>query len=262
MTLAQIILLALVQGVTEFLPVSSSAHLILAGRLFDGADQGLLMDVAVHVGSLVAVIVYFRADLKAMLGGGPSRAFPELGARTLGAWLVLATVPLVVAGAALAGVVATSLRSVQVIAWASIGFGLVLGLADAWGRRRARHARIDRKRALAIGCAQVLALIPGTSRSGITITAGLAAGLDRERASRFAFLLAIPALGAAGSYAVFEMIQAGAGVDWAPFLTAVAASALGAWLCIGAFLRLVQRIGMLPFVIYRIALGVVLLTLG
>lgn len=257
----EIAVLSLVQGVTEFLPVSSSAHLILAGRLL-GEDQGLLVDVAVHLGSLVAVIVYFRRELGALVTGGASTAFPTLPSRILAGWLVLATVPLVVFGALFAGLVATDLRDVRVIAWASIGFGLVLGLADVRARRRAQPARLSRNRALAIGCAQVLALIPGTSRSGITITVGLAAGMSREDASRFAFLLAIPALGAAGAYAIAQMLRAGAGIEWGLFLTAVAASALGAWLCIGAFLRLVERIGMLPFVIYRIALGALLLALG
>lgn len=257
----EIVILSLVQGVTEFLPVSSSAHLILAGELF-GHDQGLLIDVAVHLGSLIAVLVYFRRELEAVVRGRPSGAFPPLPSRALAGWLVLATIPLVIAGAVFAGVVASDLRNVKVIAWASIGFGVLLWLADAWGRRRVHAALLTRNRALAIGCAQVLALIPGTSRSGITITAGLAAGMSREDASRFAFLLAIPALAAAGAYAIAQMLRTGAGVEWIAFLTAIGASALGAWLCIGAFLRLVERIGMLPFVIYRIALGALLLALG
>ncbi len=261
MSILEIFVLALVQGVTEFLPVSSSAHLILAGHLL-GEDQGLLLDVAIHLGSLAAVIVYFRRELGALATGSASAAFPSVPSRTLARWLVLATVPLVIAGALFAGLVATDLRDVRVIAWASIGFGLVLGVADVRARRRARPARLSRNRALAIGCAQVLALIPGTSRSGITITAGLAGGMSRADASRFAFLLAIPALGAAGAYAIAQMLESGGGIEWGVFTTAIGASALGAWLCIGTFLRLVERIGMLPFVVYRIALGALLLALG
>ncbi|MEM1091772.1 MAG: undecaprenyl-diphosphate phosphatase [Pseudomonadota bacterium] len=256
----QILLLALVQGLTEFLPVSSSAHLILANRLFGWADQGLAMDVAVHVGSLLAVVGYFRRDLLAMLSGGNSPAFPELPARSLAIWLVLVTVPLVICGVLFADVIGTQLRRIEVIGAASIVFGLVLWLADRWGRRS--ETRVQPPAMISMGLAQALALIPGTSRSGITMSAGLAAGLDRETASRFAFLMAIPALGSAGLYSAWDLLSSGQDPHLGEFALAVAASAAGAWVCIDAFLRLVGRLGMLPFVIYRVALGVFLLVLA
>ncbi|MEM9532257.1 MAG: undecaprenyl-diphosphate phosphatase [Pseudomonadota bacterium] len=259
----QVLLLALVQGVTEFLPVSSSAHLILANQLFGWADQGLAMDVAVHVGSLLAVIGYFRRDLLAMLGPGAAPGFPGLPGRTLAVWLVAITLPLIIAGALFADFIGTHLRRVEVIAWASIVFGVLLYLADRWAKKRldARSDQPQPRSMVAMGLAQVLALIPGTSRSGVTITAGLAAGMTRQAASRFAFLMAIPALGAAGAYSAMELIQAGAATNWGRVGLAVVASAIGAWACIGIFLKLVERIGMTPFVIYRIALGVILLSL-
>ncbi len=256
----QILLLALVQGLTEFLPVSSSAHLILANRLFGWADQGLAMDVAVHVGSLLAVMGYFRRDLAAMVSGGPSPAFPEQSARSLALWLAVVTLPLVLCGVLFAELIGTHLRRIEVIGMASIVFGLVLWAADRWGRRS--QNQVQSPAMISMGLAQALALIPGTSRSGITMSAGLAAGLDRQTASRFAFLMAIPALGAAGVYSAWDLWSSGQDPKLGEFALAMAASAVGAWACIDAFLRLVERLGMLPFVIYRVVLGAFLLVLA
>ena len=187
----QAVVLALIQGLTEFLPISSAAHLILAPRLLGWADQGLAFDVAVHVGSLVAVMTYFRAELRTMashwwgsLGGGPRTADARL------AWAVLwGTVPAVVAGLLLKTKIAGELRSPTVIALATIGFGLVLWLADARGARVRDEFSLRAHDILLIGCAQALALIPGTSRSGITMSAALLLGLSRAGAARFSFLL-------------------------------------------------------------------------
>ncbi|MFK7956963.1 MAG: undecaprenyl-diphosphate phosphatase [Lysobacterales bacterium] len=257
MDIWQILVLALVQGLTEFLPVSSSAHLIVANHLFGWRDQGLSMDVAVHVGSLFAVMMWFRKDLLAMMSNRSAPAFPEFGGRVLLVWLVVITLPLVICGALFADQISTHLRRIEVIGAASILFGLVLWLADSLGRRSL--TRVTPPAMLSMGLAQALALIPGTSRSGITMSAGLAAGLTRQTASRLAFLMAIPALGAAGVYSAWDLWRSGADAPWNEFALAVVASAVGAWACIGVFLKLVDRLGMLPFVIYRIALGMFLL---
>lgn len=259
MSTLAILLLALVQGITEFLPVSSSGHLILANRLFAEADEGVVFDVAVHLGSLLAVIWYFRADLLAMLAGRGDTHFGSVPPRRLLLWLVAATVPLGLVGLLAADHINAHLRNPTVIAWASIGFGVLLLAADRWGRREA-GVPLTVGRALAVGVAQVAALIPGASRSGVTMTAGLALGMDRQGAARFSFLLAIPAIGAAGVWGLAEMLSAPP-LAWIDFALAVAASAVGAGLCIGAFLRLVDRIGFLPFVIYRVLLGIALLTI-
>lgn len=261
MTLLQIIVLALIQGLTEFLPVSSSAHLILGSQVFGWPDQGLVFDVATHLGTLLAVLVYFRRDLAQM-------AAPWLGCggdektRRLGLVLVLASVPAIVAGSMLHGLVESSLRDMRVIAFTTIGFGALLWWSDA---RCARHKDLqdmNMKTGLMIGLAQVLALVPGTSRSGITITVGRALGFDAGSAARFSFLLSIPVIAAAGTYGVVRMITNDTPTDWLQFGLAVLLSALAGWACIAVFLALLQRIGLVPFVIYRLALGIALLWLA
>ena len=258
MTTLQIIVLALVQGVTEFLPISSSAHLILVNQAMGYQDQGLVFDVAAHVGSLLAVIVYFRRELLDMLLGRPVDGFGvELAGHRLLGWLVLATLPLGVAGLALAETVAAHARTPLVIALATIAFALVLWWSDRYAGSRPLTAR----KALGMGLAQVLALVPGTSRSGITITAGLFLGMSRRAAARFSFLMAIPAVLAAGLFGAHELLQAQLTPHWGQFALAMAVAGVSAYLCIAAFIRLVEQIGMLPFVIYRLFLGGLILGL-
>jgi undecaprenyl-diphosphatase len=259
-----ILLLALVQGITEFLPISSSAHLILAPRLFQFPDQGLDFDIAVHLGSLLAVLVYFRreigrigADLLRSLG---QRRLVSADAR-LGWMLILATLPVVVIGAAFKAVVQGDLRSPLVIALATIVFGLLLWWFDVKGKRRRDEYDIGVRDALIIGLMQALAIIPGTSRAGITITAGLMLGLSRAAASRFSFLLAIPTISMSSVLAGRDLWQSGAAVQWNDLFLGVTLSALAAYLCIHYFLRLIERVGMLPFVLYRLALGALILVL-
>lgn len=262
MTLLQILVLALIQGLTEFLPVSSSAHLILGSRLFGWPDQGLVFDVATHLGTLLAVLVYFRQRLRALLtawvatDGGPDRDRD----RALGRCLLLASVPVIVAGALAGHWVEAYLRDARVIAASTLLFGGLLWLADAGFSRGRGLGQMNLKAAVAIGLAQALALIPGASRSGLTITAARMLGFGAEDAARFSFLLAIPVLAAAGSYGLLRMFQHTAGIDWAQFGLAVAASAVAGWVCIAAFLALLRRVGLVPFVLYRLALGLVLLT--
>jgi undecaprenyl-diphosphatase len=257
----QAVILALVQGLTEFLPISSSAHLILVPILTHWPDQGLAFDVAVHFGTLSAVVTYFRAELVAMASSwlrSLGSRFPDDEARL--AWgVLLGTIPLGLCGLLFNDVIGTSLRSPLVIAATTIGFGALLWYADVKGPQTRCEYRLDAGRIAVIALAQALALIPGTSRSGITITAGLLVGLDRKAAARFSFLLSIPAILMAAGYEASKLLDYGETVYWTPILLAVVISALSAYACIHYFLKLLDRVGMLPFVIYRFALGVMLL---
>lgn len=261
MDFIQVIALALLQGLTEFLPISSSGHLILLPQIEGWVDQGLAFDVAVHGGTLAAVIWYFRHSLEAMTRDWirsvvTRRAVGESGL----AWaILLGTIPVGVAGLLLRNLVESEFRAPLVIAWATIGFALLLWLADAKGGGTREEGSIGWKDALLIGGSQAIALIPGTSRSGITMTVGLMLGLSRSAAARFSFLLSIPVILLACAVLIAELVSTDTEVDWMALMLGVATSGIAAYLCIGLFLRLVERIGMLPFVIYRLALGAVLL---
>lgn len=264
MDLLQAVVLALVQGLTEFLPISSSAHLILVPVLTDWPDQGLAFDVAVHVGSLAAVVLYFRQEVVRMLAAwfgslGGGRPLSE-DARL--AWAVLwATVPVGLAGLLLGDLVETHLRSPLVIATTTVLFGLLLAWADRAGARSRLETAIGWRDVLVIGCAQALALIPGTSRSGVTMTAALFMGLSREGAARFSFLLSIPVILLAGGLETLKLVQAGPRVDWAAIALGTLVAGVSAYLCIHYFLKLLERLGFMPFVVYRLVLGAVLFVL-
>jgi len=260
----QIIVLALVQGLTEFLPISSSAHLILVPDLFGWPDQGLAFDVAVHVGSLAAVIWYFRKEVANMLvdffASLPSDGESTPDSRL--AWMIIiSTIPVVIFGLLMKTVVATDLRSPLVIAITTILFGLVLWWFDASGKRQRDEYTITWKDALIVGLMQAIAIIPGTSRSGITMAAGLMLGLTRQAASRYSFLLAIPTILMSGGLVTIDLIRDSAAVDWAALSFGALLSFLAAWACIHFFLKLIEQIGMFPFVIYRLLLGCLILGL-
>ena len=259
MTLIQIIVLSLIQGLTEFLPVSSSAHLILGSKVFSWPDQGLVFDVATHLGTLLAVLVYFRKDLWNMLTPWFGATGDNESSRQLGLTLVVASIPAIFAGGLLHGWVESALRDVRVIAFSTIVFGLLLWWADARFASEKKLADMKMKSGILIGLAQMLALVPGTSRSGITMTMGRMLGFDADTAARFSFLLSIPVIAAAGAYGVLRMLMNDAPIDWFQFSLAILLSALAGWLCIAAFLALLQRVGLVPFVVYRLALGVALL---
>jgi undecaprenyl-diphosphatase len=258
----QAVWLAVIQGISEFLPISSSAHLILPSEILGWPDQGLAFDVAVHVGSLIAVIIYFRNDIVSLTLAWLDSIFVRRHSpESKLAWcIVLGTVPAGLAGLLLGGLIEMHLRSMSVIAFTMIFFGLLLAWADMRGRGERNIYQFTWKSALVVGGAQVLALIPGTSRSGITITAALALGFDRETAARFSFLLAIPIIMLSGSLKGLELIGAES-VDWAMIATGTALSGITAYICIKLFLNIIQRIGMLPFVIYRMLLGALLIYL-
>jgi len=257
------IFLALVQGLSEFLPISSSAHLILLPRLLGWDDQGLAFDVAVHVGTLTAVIAYFRHDVACLLcAWGESCVKRQLNPDAQLAWLVvLSTLPVAVCGLLLHDFIEDHLRSPLVIAAATIGFGLLLGLSDMRGYKKRTEDTLTVTDALWIGLAQALALIPGTSRSGITMTAALALGLTRSAAARYSFLLSVPVILMAGGYESLQLLQQAEPVAWGPIVLGTVVAGVSAYLSIHFFMRLIEQVGMLPFVVYRLLLGVFLLLL-
>ncbi len=257
----QVTFLALVQGLTEFLPVSSSAHLILPAQIFGWADQGLAFDVAVHVGTLLAVMLYFHKDIRKMILAWLASVFKRQHSQdSFMAWsVILATIPAGLAGILLNDFIEGNLRSSLVIAITTLLFGALLWWADVKGRRNRGEDEFTMKDAIWIGLAQALALIPGTSRSGITITAALMLGLTRQAAARFSFLLSIPLIMAAGLLKGAELYQTGTEAQISHTLIGGLIAFGAALACIHLFLRLLDRIGMLPFVIYRLFLGVILL---
>ncbi len=259
----QIVLLSIVQGITEFLPISSSAHLILLPQMLDWPDQGLVFDVGVHFGSLIAVVFYFREEVRRMLRAWTRSITGGPGDRDslLAWWVIVGTLPVIFAGFLLEGTIEHYLRSPWVVALASIGFGLLLWYADFRAPRQRDEYQLRLKDVLLIGGFQVLALIPGTSRSGITITLGLMLGLTRQAAARFSFLLAMPVIFASGALETYRMFTRVSPIGWSDLLLGVLLSAISAGVCIHYFLRLVDRLGMLPFVVYRVLLGIVIIAL-
>ena len=255
----QILVLAAIQGLTEFLPISSSAHLILVPVLTGWPDQGLAFDVAVHVGSLAAVLAYFRRDFMSMLREGFYPPGEGGGQGRLGWLIVIASIPVAAAGFAVDAGFSESLRDPLVIAVATIAFGLLLLVAERAGAKRRRIESIGIRDAILIGCAQAMALVPGTSRAGITMTAGLLVGLTPSASARFSFLLSAPVIAMAGGYKTLQLAAGAADAQWSALALGAIIAAVCAYACIHAFLRLVARIGFAPFVAYRLVLGAVLL---
>ncbi|MHA6288099.1 undecaprenyl-diphosphate phosphatase [Maricaulis sp. CAU 1757] len=262
MSLFYLVLLALVQGITEFLPISSSAHLILAPDVLGEADQGPLIDIMAHGGSLLAVLVYFRRDVAGIIAGKiklvTGRITPG-GRITL---LIFASMPpIFIAAAGLyAFDLVDALRSPLVIAIATLVFALPLWLADRYGREVDTVETMGFKQAALIGVAQLFALIPGASRSGVTMTAGRALGLKRADSARFSMLMAIPVIGAFALVSGIELALGDGGTaSLADGLVVASLSFIAALAAISVLMRLVDRVGFLPFVIYRVALGLALL---
>ena len=258
----QVTILAALQGATEFLPISSSGHLILPSLLFAWNDQGLTFDVAVHVGTLFAVLIYFKDDLQRLVLALTMSVYRrEQSQDSKLAWMLLAaTIPAGFSGLLFASQVEQYGRSLLLIGITSIGFGLLLLVSDRIGNKQRTLADMNWKTALLIGFAQILALIPGTSRSGVTMTAALFCNLDRAAAARFSFLLAIPIIAASGLLRGIQLLRDGTeSVEWLVLLYAIFISAVVAYLCIHYFLELIERFGFLPFVIYRVLLGIALI---
>lgn len=261
MDIFQALVLALIQGLTEFLPISSSAHLILPSKVLGWPDQGLAFDVAVHVGTLAAVMLYFKKELVAMSSGSFSALSDKRWnqeARLTFA-VIIGTIPAGAAGFILNDYVDEYLRFTWIIATTTIIFGLLLWYADKTAVLSREEVHFTWQLALVIGMAQALALIPGTSRSGITITAALLLGFNRESSARFSFLLSIPLILAGGGLKTLDLLESSIAVDWLLIAIAVLTSATVAYLTIRVFISLLDKVGMMPFVIYRLGLGAVLL---
>ncbi|OZG70604.1 undecaprenyl-diphosphatase [Hahella sp. CCB-MM4] len=260
MSWLEIVVLALIQGLTEFLPISSSAHLILPSQILGWEDQGLLFDVAVHVGTLIAVMLYFRQDIFKLVSAWLRQVTGRGGSQEarLAWFVILGTIPAGLAGLLGSHWIEENLRSALVIALATIGFGVLLGVADRKTGTR-DMLQLSLKDALVIGFSQALALIPGTSRSGITMTAALFLGLNRDTAARYSFLLSIPLIMAAGLLKGLELAETGTDSEFTVVAVATALSAISAYACIHLFLKFLEKLSFMPFVIYRLLLGVLLL---
>lgn len=257
MTTLQIIILAIVQGLTEFLPISSSGHLVLVPYLFDWTDQGLAFDVAVHFGSLVAVCIFFRKDIASLFAGSVQVVTGNVKTpeSRMALAIALATIPAAMAGLLFASWIEQNLRDPSVIVYTLAGYGILMALADRFGRRERSMADVGFKEAFIIGCAQALALVPGTSRSGITITAARILGFERQDAARFSFLLSAPVIFLAAGYKFFELIASGETVAWGQLGLGALVSCVVAYISIEFFMRVVTRTGLAPFAVYRLLLA-------
>jgi len=255
--------LAVVQGITEFLPVSSSGHLILVPFFMDVPDQGLIIDVAVHVGTLVAVMVYFWRDVWSMAAGlgRTLRGRRDPGARLAGL-LIAGTIPVIGAGFALNHYYPAGIRGIEVIGWTTLGFGILLMVTDQIGMtlRRIEHLRLSD--AVAIGIVQALALIPGTSRSGICMTAARMMGMERRDAARFSMLLGIPAILGAGTLKGYELWKSGNATLTADAFFGAGLAMVTALIAIAVMMAWLRRATFAPFGIYRILLGGFLLAIS
>ncbi len=282
MTILQLLLIAVVQGISEFLPISSSGHLILIPYLTDLPDQGPQIDVAVHVGSLLAIIVYFLKDVLVLARGGLANV--GIGAQAPNApaerklfwWIVLGTIPAVLFGLsiklglfnstaeAMFGITVVdddlmgSIRFTDLIAFNLIAYGIALGIADWLGKEIKSFEDMSWKDGLIVGLAQALAIIPGTSRSGVTMTAARALGYKRVEAARFSFLLSIPAVAGAGVLIVPEIFEAGAGLAMDALIAGVM-TFIAAFVTMAFLMNFLKKASMMVFVVYRVALGLALL---
>ncbi|CAG7602618.1 undecaprenyl-diphosphate phosphatase [Leucobacter soli] len=265
MDFIQAILLGLIQGLTEFLPISSSAHLRIAGELMGLGDTGAAFTAITQIGTELAVIVFFWRDIVRIIGrwcrsltGGVPRRDPDA---LMGWWIILGSIPIVLLGLLFQDQIEGAFRSLWIVAATLIGFGLLLGLADRLGRHVHTLDRLDWRHGLIYGFAQALALIPGVSRSGGTITAGLLMGYRREAAARYSFLLAIPAVLGSGLYQLAKALREPAITPMAQTMVATGIAFVVALVVIGVFMRYISNHSFLPFVVYRVLLGVVIIVL-
>jgi len=268
------IILGLVQGLTEFLPISSSAHLRIVGEFLGQEDPGAAFTAITQLGTETAVLIYFWGDITRIIGKwcrALARKIPQSDPDVkLGWFIIIGSVPIVVLGLVFQNAIETTLRSLWVVAFTLIGFGILLGIADYVGKKQLRLTDMNRGQALVYGLAQALALIPGVSRSGGTITAGLFLGFERAAAARYAFLLAIPAVFGSGLYQVYKTFTCDPATGdvcvpevFGPLETLVATIIAGVvgFVVIAFFMNYISKRSFLPFVIYRILLGGVIIAL-
>lgn len=261
MPMLHIVVLALIQGITEFLPISSQAHLQLLSSFSGWADQGLMIDVAVHVGTLGAVIVYFWRDLWTMTTGVVrlAKGHRSPDARLAG-YLIIGTLPAVAAGYFLSRYYPAGIRSIEIIGWTTLIFGVLLYIADKVGMtvRSLKHIKISD--IIIIGCAQAVAFIPGTSRSGITMTAARILGIERRESARLSMLLSIPVIIGAGSLQGWKLYQSGNISLSVDALLAAALAFVAALVVMAGLMAWLKKSTYTPFVIYRVVLGSILLS--
>ncbi len=263
MSFIQVIVLAIIQGVTEFLPISSSGHLILGSWLFDWPDQGLAFDAAVHVGTLVAVVVYFRREWYQLLSRLASDGQVEVDesggsikARLLAIMIVVGTIPLAIGGLLLKDSVEANFRTPEAVGWLLIGTALALVVGELVGSRTRKLPGITTTDAGIIGIAQVLAVLPGISRSGVTMVAGLATGMTRDAAARFSMLLATPAIAGAGLLIAVDAVTGTDDIDWSAAALGAALSAITAYFVIAGLMKLLKSGSFRPFIIYCAVAGI------
>ena len=258
------IVLGLVQGITEFLPISSSAHIFVVSQLLGWQDPGAAFTAVSQIGTELAVIVFFRRDIARIISAWARSLFtPALRSgidARMGWYIIVGTIPIAVIGLIFSHQIETAARNLWLVSGTLIGFGIILGVADALGRHRLALANLNAKDGILFGLGQALALIPGVSRSGATISTGLVLGYTREAAARYAFLLAIPAVVASGLYEATK-IGSDPTVEWGPTILATVIAFVTGFAVIAWLLRWVTTRSYLPFVIYRIALGLLLIIL-
>ena len=256
MEVLQILILSIIQGLTEFLPISSSAHLIISSSILGQETQSITVDIFAHGGSLFAVIIYFRAELADAL-----KDYKFSSSDSFLNKLFLGSFPILIIGFFFREFISENLRTLDIIAISTIFFGILLWIADRTTKDQLPNESVTFKHAFLIGLAQCLALIPGTSRSAITIICALFLSYSRTIASKFAFMLAIPTLGVILLSEVISLGFSPLEINWLDVLLVLTFSFLSSYLCIGIFLKLIERIGFTPFVIYRVLLGTFLLFL-
>jgi len=263
MSFIQVIVLAVVQGVTEFLPISSSGHLILASWLFDWPDQGIVFDAAVHVGTLVAVVIYFRRQWMQLIPGLASDQPVEvddsgatLKARTLAILIIVGTIPLVIGGLLAKDSVEATFRTPETVGWLLIVTAIALAAGELFGKNARRLDDIGKYEAWIIGAAQILAVLPGVSRSGLTMVAGLGFGMTRAAAARFSMLLATPAIAGAGLLIAIDALTGTEDVDWGSAALGAVLSAITAYFVIAGLMKLLKSGSFRPFIVYCAVVGV------
>lgn len=258
------VVLGVVQGLTEFLPISSSAHILIVSQLFGWSDPGAAFTAVTQIGTEAAVIFYFRRDLIRIIGAwwrslGNASARSSIDAR-MGWYVIVGTIPIVVLGLTFSHQIETAARNLYLVAIVLIVFGVILGVADRLGRKTRTLDQLTFRDGILFGLGQALALVPGVSRSGATITAGLTLGYTREAAARYSFLLAIPAVLGSGFYEA-SRIGSGNNVEWGPTLLATAVALVIGYSVIAWLLRWISTHSYTPFVVYRVVLGVLVLAL-
>jgi undecaprenyl-diphosphatase len=268
MSILQVIILAVVQGLTEFLPVSSSAHLALAPWLFGWEDPGLAFDIALHLGTLAAVLLYFCRDWLQVIAQGFGLSYPhdkELSKNRSLLWmLAAASIPIGFFGFLFNKQAETTWRSPYVIGTMLIVVGLLMAIAERVSKQSRDLSHVGFLDSIVIGISQALAIVPGTSRSGITITTGLFRNLDRESAARFSFLLSTPAIAAAAAKAFYDLIKHGGLTPDVrlQFFIGMTVSAIVGSVVIGFFLKYLRNHSLKFFIYYRIVFGIIVIALA